>query len=333
MWPLLLLASLSALAQMEEIDLSSIRALEQKLPDYQPGAVESSMNARTENKYRSPFKIEKLEKIEQSGVERGSITGGVPIVRIEDNRVFSLARSITVGYYEQEDEHGFKYLINHDGGTTFKIDTRYVEPLKQDLAMYEPPTRFSPAPFNKVKVDYDESLSLLPETRFSVGAAQGYFIQDVFNDSNAKTGVSTQYGMHLFTNWKHPMKIGGALNYERTDYSLSSGGKVNFTSLSFGPQIKSKDIEVIGLPLRWQIQFRYGPFATATSGSTKFNFTATDIMGSVEHPMKNSWGEFVIGAYYQIQWLNFKNQPEIVSVRASNKANTAFGLTISQVFN
>lgn len=335
MFPLVLLLAATAYA---EPDLSAVKALDEELPDFSSSkqSDEEAQIQRSTRKYLPPKRIIPLEKIKQSAVFYGAVRVGKHVRDIESNKNHEIKKLMYVRYYGLEDENGFKYLINKDGTIKWMVRSEYVEPIKEELALYEPPLRYTPAPTNIVRADYDKKLSVFPEVSFYTGMAQGDFMADLFEDTTARSGVSNQYGVHFFTQWKLPVKVGAVLHYERASYELNGGGKVIYSSPSLGPQIKSRDFEFAGQPLRFQTQFRVSPFAKAEAdtiyGSGTFKFNSADLMASLERPVKNRFGEFVLGLYLQTQWLNIKDQDVPVSLKASNETNKSYGISFSQVF-
>jgi hypothetical protein len=229
-----------------------------------------------------------------------------------------------------------KYLRDEDGSVKWKIRGEAVEPIKDALTLYVPPHRYTPAPDNIVRAEYDKKLSIPPEVSFYAGLVQGDYMSDLLNDNEARSGLSNQYGLHFFTQWKLPIKAGAVLHYENATYKLSNGGQVYYSSLSFGPQFKTREFELAGHPLRFQTHFRVSPFSRASAdtaaGNVTFKFNSADLLASLERPIKNRYGEFVLGLYLQSQWLNLKNQSAPVQVEASNETNKSFGLSFAQVF-
>lgn len=332
-WMLLLLTG-TAFAQ---VDLSAIQELDEELPnftDFKQSDEEINIS-RQNRRFRPPKRIIKLEEIIQSPVLYGAIPAGKVIRNLESNKNQKVTKLIYVRYYALEDENEFKYILNKDGSVTWRISSDSLEPLKDELSLYVPPTRYTPAPENMVRTVYDKKLNLLPEVSFYTGAARGDFMGDLFDDNKARSGTTTQYGVHYSTQWELPVKIGAVLHFERTSYGLSDGTLV-YSSPSFGPQVKTREYEFFGQPIRLQGQFRVSPFARAvaetSSTSQTFEFNSADILVSIERPIKNFLGEFVLGAYYQSQWLNIKDQPSLVNVDASNDTNKSFGIALSQVF-
>jgi len=335
MFWLALLISTSAFAQ---IDTSAIRELDDQLPDYSqsfqsPEEIEYRQHNR---KFHPPKKIVLMEEIIKSGTQKGALNPGYPMVNLKTNKQHTVTKPIYVNYFNLEDENGFKYIKNNDGSVIWRIKSDYVEPIKEELVLYEPPHRYTPAPDNIVRAEYDKKLSIPPEVSFYVGTIQGNYMSDLFDDEKAKSGLSNQYGLHFFTQWKLPIKAGVVFHYEKSSYDLSNGGQVIYSAPSFGPQFKTRDFEFLGQPLRFQTQFRVSPFAKATAetvnGSVTFKFNSADLLASIERPIKNRWGEFVLGLYMQNQWLNMKEQPQFVNVQATNQTNKSLGLTFSQVF-
>jgi hypothetical protein len=331
---LLLLSSVGAFAQ---VDLTAVQRLDEKLPDYneQASFAEDLEIQRQNRRFYPPKRPVRLERIKASGVQMGAVDAGTLIRNLEDNKNYKLTKNIFVKYFNLEDEHNFKYIQNKDGTVTWRIHSKYVEPIKEELALYEPPLRYTPAP-NIIKHEYDQKLTLRPEATFYAGLVNGAYMQDLFNDTKARKGLTNQYGAHLFTDWKLPVKAGAVVHYERSSYSLSSGGNVIYSALSFGPQFKTRDFDLFGHPVRFQTHFRVSPFARAqaetTQGNLEFEFNSADLLASLERPIANRWGDFVLGFFMQVQWLNLKNQPDNVTVNPSNEINRSFGLSFGQVF-
>lgn len=331
MWWLLPLLTTTALAQ---IDVSAIKKFEEELPNFESfKQSDEEINIdRQSRKYIPPVRAVLLKEIMNSGTQMGSILAGVPLHNIESDKNYKTSKQVYLRYFNLEDEHGFKYVQNKDGTVTWRVLSRFVEPIKEELSLYVPPLKYTPAPDNIVRAEYDKKLSIPPEVTFLAGIVQGDFMQDLFNDPDARNGVSTQYGIHLFTQWKLPIKAGAVFHYEKTTYKLSNGSKLVYSSPSFGPQFKTKEFELFDHPLRFQTQFRIGPFARLGSDEVTYKFNSADLLASFERPIKNTWGEFVLGLYFQTQWLNLKDRPEDVEVRASNKTNKSIGLSFAQVF-
>ena len=334
MWWLLLISS--AFAQ-DDVDLKAINDLEDSLPsaEYVERADDTLQRKHT-SRHRNPNKVTPLSAILESGIEHGHVQAGRYLVRLEDNKPVELTESFYGKFYRLPDERGFKYVQSNDGKCWYKIKSEYFNSVEPELALYEPPLKYTPAPTNIIKSDYDKKLNIRPELSFLVGSVQGNYMRDLFNDSKASSGVSNQYALHFATDWKLPIKAGVVLHYEKASYSLKGGGNINYSAFSFGPQFKTRDFEIMGNPLRFQTQFRVSPFAKAAAetvnGDVTFKFNSADLLAGIERPISNRFGEFVLGVFYQVQWLSLKDQPEIVSVNATNETNRSFGLSLSQVF-
>lgn len=332
---LLVIISLSAFCA-EELD--SIRKLENSLPKTQTSfEIDKGFNKQKRHSKFSNFHREiKFEKIISSGTQFGIIPKGSFIQNVQTFESVKIQKPKYVEYFNLEDEFGYKYLKSKDGSVSWRISTQFVEPIKQDLEMYVPPLKYTPAPQNLVKTVYDRELSLPLEFGIYAGLVQSNFMADLMNDTKAGQGTSNQYGVQIFTKWRLPFKIGLALHYEKASFNLSQGGNLNYSSLSFGPQLKSREFDIFENPIRFQTQFRYGPFAQSTSQTyftiETYKFNSTDILTSLERPIKNQLGEFVFGLYFQVQWLNLKDQKSTVSLNATTETNRSIGLNLSQVF-
>jgi hypothetical protein len=339
-WMLLILITLPVMAQedvpeenFDEVDLQTLQSLEDELPTADSI---SPLYAPRPNKLESPVVHIEEKTIEDSGYGFGVIPAGKTLIRISDEKAFKTTESFTTRYKMVEDELGFRHLVDKNGKTLYKTDSPNIVQINQELELYEPPLRYTPAPKNITRAEYDRRLKLRPEVSFYAGTVQGTYMADLFNDSSAASGYTTQYGLHYFTQWKLPVLVGGVVHFEKSFYKLKGNGSVNYSSLSFGPQFKTKNFDFLGATLRLQTQFRVSPFANATAdsnaGHESYKFNSGDFLSSLEHPFENAWGEFVVGVFYQAQWLNLKSQTKNVSVSPSNEMNKSFGLSFAQVF-
>ncbi len=337
MWFLLLLPLLG-FAQTTEIDVSAVQELEDILPDNDiPRDAYRNIPFERKNRgFRHPIRHVPFEEIKESGLGYAFIKKGSIVYRVTDDKPMRVTKDFYLKVYKQEDEMNFRYLQNKDGSCTLKANSNTVVSVEKELELYEPPTRYTPAPENIIRTEYDRKLKLSPEAAFYAGLVQSRYIRDLFNDEKARVGNTNQYAFHLFTNWKLPVKVGGSVHYERSSYNLTADGLVFYEAISLGPQFRTQDFDLFETNWRLSTQIRVSPFAKlrgeTVNGNVNFKFNSTDLMSTVEHPWSNRFGQFVVGAYHQIQWLNIKDQPEIVSLRASNQTNQSFGVFLSQVF-
>lgn len=319
------------------MDLEPIKKLGEELPSTEYSERSDAFEQRRySTRHRSPYKKTTLKSILESGIEHGHVKAGRYLIRIEDNKAVELVEPFFGKFYKLQDDLGFKYLQNNDGSCVYKMKTEFFNSIEKELALHEPPLRYTPAPTNIVKSDIDKKLRILPEATLLVGMVQGTYMKDLFNDNKAETGTTNQFGIHFASDWKLPIKAGMVLHYEKSSYPLRGGGNVFYSSPSIGPQFKTKDFDFWGEAVRFQAQFRVSSLARAqaetTQGDVDFKFNSADLLFSAEHPIKNKLGEFVFGIFFQSQWLNLKDQPERVSISASNETNKSYGLSLAQVF-
>ncbi len=331
-----LLISLNAFAQSDE-ELKSIQALEDQSKQKMYSARDEEFESPEKpTRFQPPYKIIRFSDILASGTERGHVKAGTEIIRIKDNHKFILAEDLYTQSFKLEDQFNLRYLKNQDGSCLYKIKSRAFNSVEADLEMYVPPLSYTPAPKNRLRSDFDQSIHFHPEVTYLAGMVQGNYMRDLFNDEKARTGYTNQYGFQAFTDWKWPIKVGAVVKFEKSIYYLQNGNDIQYSSTSFGPLFKSKDYDWSGFAVRFQTQMRISPFARASAetanGQASFKFNSTDLLLLAEHPIKNSWGDFNIGLFYQSQWLNIKDQTEIVKVKASNKSNNGVGISLAQVF-
>jgi len=312
-------------------NFSEIRELNDKLPSYEIIAPKEKKSIKNKKRtFERPYRTMKIEEIQKSGTHLAAAKEGSILHDLKTQEQKIVPKDIWIKVFDLEDENGFKYIQNEDGSVTWKMPGRMIESLKEDLKMYEEPKTYTPAPVI-TKSFFDQKMNLSPELIYYTGMINGKFMQDLFNDSNASHGVTNQYGIHLFSRWATPLQAGGVVHFEKSNYSSGSGDYITYSSLSFGPQLRSKNFDLI-FPVRIQTQFRLGPVASARSEEQSFKFYSNDFMSSVEIPIKNFLGEFVFGLYFQKQWLNLRNQSRSVDLESEGKTNDSYGISLSQVF-
>ena len=335
---LILFFPLALAFAQEDFELRAIQKLGDDIPDYQLRNLPEKENAihRQHSRYKSPIPNIGLKDIEESGIQKGAIREDHYIHDIHTHKSFKIMKPIYVNYYKQEDEFGYKYIVNKDGSCRYKIPGDKLVMITEETKLYEPPANYTPAPENVVTAEYDKKLKWKPEASFYAGAVQGDYMKDLFDDPKANKGISTQYGVHALADWNIPIKAGAVIHYERTEYRLSQNGVVTYSSLSLGPQFRTKDFDLKVFTFRLQTQYRVSPNAIAHArtqiGNADFRFNSADSLTSAEFPFKNSWGEFVLSLYGQYQWLSIKEQKQNLNLKASNETNKSWGLALSQVF-
>lgn len=332
---LMLLFNISG--EANELDLKDVRALSE-LEHQQQSFIEKKKDDRVirENKNRfPPYEVSVgLEEILTSPEELGALKKGTPIYTFEGSRKLVLTKDIYIRFHRQPDEQGFKYLVSKNGSIHFKVETNHIHSIAPETVMYEPPHTYTPAPEIK-RIHWDEKL----KARYEIGAAtsfvQGTYLQDLLNLDSAPKGQLNQLGGNVMANWNWPVKVGLGAYYHQGSFK-TDGGTTTFTSLSFGPVFKSKNFYPFEIAVRLVGQIRYSPFGKMnveiSNGETSFDFNTTDFLFGIELPFENKWGEFVVSLFSHSQWMNLKNQEEVVNINSSNKANQAVGVGIAQVF-
>lgn len=329
-WPLFI-PILSAYA-VETTDLSALQKLDDELPAYQ---TEDATSGNRRHRYYPPNKKIHWDEIEESGFELISILAGKTLIKLETNQSMPVEKSFYAKVYRRPDEFGFKYVINKDGSLTYKIHESNINIITQEVALYEPPAQYQVETLVIPKNKYDKTLTLLPEAVLSAGVVNGKFMADLLDNNNANKGYSTQIGGNLVAKWKYPLRIGAALRYENAQYNTGYAGGLKYSAFSFGPLFRSKDLGSDTFAFRIQTQYRISPWARATTSNIENNtyqFNSSDWLTSIDHPIKNRWGEFVLGLYVQYQWLSLKNQKIPVELNGTNLANQSLGVNFSQVF-
>lgn len=319
----------SAHAQIKELSELDVRT---------PIFVEEKKELRKyrihKNKFEPTHPSVGLEEILSSPEELGVVKAGTYIYHLDNSKKLLLDKDIYIRFHRQPDEQGFKYLVSKNGDIKYKVETLYIFSIAQETVMYEPPHSYTPAPERK-RVFWDEKLSTKFELGVAASVVRANFLKDLLNLDNTPEGRMNHFGLNYLADWDWPVKIGLGVYYQKASFD-TDGETTNFSSVSFGPIFKSKNFYPGNIPLRLQAQIRYSPFAkmdvSTSNGSTGFDFNTTDLLAGVEFPFQNNWGEFVVSLFTHYQWLNLKNQDEIVNIESSSKPNQAIGLGISQVF-
>lgn len=286
------------------------------------------------NKYGPVFQRVGLEEILTSPEELGVIKAGTFIYTMENSRKVFVDQDINVRFHRMPDEQGFKYLISKNGDIKFKVETKYIHSIAPETVMYEPPHSYTPAPEREF-IRWDQKLN----AKYQLGVASSYmkadYLQDLLNLGSSPSGQMNHISGSVIADWEWPIKVGLGAHYQRAQFN-TDGGTTNFSTFSFGPIFKSKTFYPNEVAVRLNAQISYSPLGkmdvNISRGSTGFKFNSTDLHLGVEFPFPNRWGEFNVELFIHQQWINLKDQEEIVSLESSNKPNQAIGLGLSQVF-
>ncbi len=330
----MLIVLISLFVSNAEAQIKELYDLDVRTPIFLDEKKEEREISYPKNKFEPINPSVGLEEILTSPEELGVIKAGTYVYHLDNSKKVLLDKDIYIRFHRRPDEQGFKYLVNKNGDIKYKVETNYIFSIAPETVMYEPPHSYTPAPKRK-KVFWDEKLKTNLELGLAVSMMKGDFLQDLLNLDAAPSGQLNHIGANYLADWSWPVKVGLGAYYQTGSFN-TDGGTTNFSSLSFGPIFKSKNFYPREIPVRLQAQVRYSPFAkmdvNISNGSTGFDFNTTDLLVGVEFPIQNKWGEFVISLFTHYQWLNLKNQDEIVNIESSNKPNQAIGLGISQVF-
>ena len=337
MWWLLLLP-LTALAADKDIDLNILDKLDENLPNYNtlPPETDTQTQGSGPRKYIWPVGQVTLDQIRTSGTAVGALKEGTIVMSLEDDEKRFIPKNMKVTYFLREDENGFKYLSSK-GKLRYRVWGDDVIETKEVTTLFEPPDQYTPAPKNTLFAEYDSKFHLMPEPIFYTGFVDGSYMKDLFNDKRARYGKTTQFGLRTFAKWNWPILAGIVLSYERSTYNLTGNGRVVYDSPSIGPAFRTRDYEILDFAFRFQMQYRVSPFARThilkNNVETDIRFNSSDFLVSWEHPVKNGWGEFVLGLFFQAQWLDIRAQEEATRLIANNQTNNSYGISLSQVFD
>lgn len=295
---------------------------------------ETYKRKRNPEQYKHIDRFIYLDEILESPEELGAVKEGSFVYTLDNKKKFFLDRMIYVRFHKQPDDQGFKYLVNNNGDIIHKVKSEDITSIAPETVMYEPPHSYTPAPEREV-IYWDEKLKTKLELGFAFSMMKADFVQDLLNLDSAPTAQMNHVGLNYMADWDWPVRVGIAAYYQYAEFN-TDGGISEFSSISFGPLFKSKELYPFKHPMRLNAQVRYSPFGkmdvNVSTGSTSFDFNTTDLLLGVEFPFQNQWGEFVVLLFSHTQWLNLKNQVEIVNIEPSNRPNQALGIGISQVF-
>ena len=206
-----------------------------------------------------------------------------------------------------------------------------------DIAkLYEPPKSYKEYKKDHSKIIESAPPTYYPEIIFSTGLTQANFTEDLLEDNRSKTTLYTRYGAAGFIDFKQKIKTGLTVQYERSLHYLKSHYRAQFSSLSIGPILRSKKFNQDHFPWQISTQMRWAPSSKLTTDrepSDKYTMNIMAFQISIEHPVKNDWGEMIWGVGFQRQWINLRRQDSYVRLNSRSTNNDQFGLTLSQSFN
>ena len=186
-----------------DIEFNEVRDLEKKIKSTQYSSFADDDERKTRKlRYKHPYQTVRLKQILLSGTEHGYVSAGRTLLRIKDNHPAELSESFYGKFYKLQDDMGYRYIENNNGDCEYKIKTEHFNSIELELALYEQPLKYTPAPKNKMRIEYDYNIKWRPEVAFLTGIVQGDYFVDLFNDKTAQNGLTTRCGFQIDSNWQ-----------------------------------------------------------------------------------------------------------------------------------
>lgn len=320
----------------ENVSLKNVQELKKRLPDYQwIDLMEEGESEYTSPRYYPPKKFTSYDEIKNSPIRQMIIKKRAQLVRMHDDKVFYLTKNALVNAHILIDEGDYLYLIDEKNQFFFKVSLNSALPVGDIVKIYEPPKLYKE--FKKDTFTQIDNFSprFYPELIVSTGVTQSVFTEDLLEDNRAKTTFYTRYGVAGFVDFQKKVKTGLTVQYERSLHYLKDHNRALFSSLSIGPIVRSPTFNQDDWPWQISAQMRWAPnstLTTDTSSSTRFVMNVTALQLAFEHPIKNDWGEMILGFGFQRQWINLRRQDSYVRLDSDNNQNDQYGFTLSQSF-
>lgn len=302
----LMLAMLSplALAQEDPFDLSvvdKLRERERKVLDKILEAKRADYNLSE----RESLKVQ-VADILSSPTFLGHILKGEKLVDLETDEQVILNEDINVRAHSLADKSGYLYLQNNDGGATYKTLAANVSNIEEVTQMREPPLKYAPVVKRKVERTVDKDFSFFTELNLHLGLTSPKFTRDLVNDDTSNSGRAIRYELQAYSEFALPFSVGGNLMIESVNGDIGNGESYSASALSFGPLLKSPEVEIFGLALRGTLGARSSVFSRVqearSADGASYRLAQTSLFLGAQKDARLALGEFVVGASFQRQW-------------------------------
>lgn len=316
--------------------------------DISIGSKEDKFSKR--KRYQPPFRVISLEEITQSKIVTSYLSKGAIIIpyppSLSKNQTISqknkspvnviMEKSKYVRHYKKPDHQDYFYLLDSKVKVIGKVHKRFISKLSEVLKMHEPPISYQPVTHAHSQKQDDGNLKIHKGFSWQTGISKGDYIGDLLSKNQSQLGYLNQLGIFAMTSWRLPVFIGLSAYYENTNYQSDLSKNSKLQSFTFGPLVRTKVFNFKKTQLTFSSQIKIGPFTHLRSSNSQiptYRFYSTDLLNQIDIPFKNIFGQFSLGAFFQIQWLNIKNPPQETSLSSRLKTNKTFGLSLSQVFD
>ena len=240
-----------------EIDnkvIDQLASEKQKLLDGIIHDVKKSSETRYNLKELQAYKIQ-LKDIMYSQIKLYQVHRGTKLIRLKDNKVIYIPKSIFVRAHIATDGFQNRYIINKNGRPVYRVAMNKLSDISKITNLYRPPFVVKPQKVKKKIIPYDEKFEYIFDLKSKFGASSSTYFNDLMENIN-DTSKSFSLEVSLFNVKTYFVQTGISLYYHTIsgDFNSPAIGNYNFRSLSIGPSFKSMEF-LFGTRFTFQPKF------------------------------------------------------------------------------
>lgn len=150
--------------------------------------------------------------IQSSKVQSGTVNKNAILIEISTGKKSLAPKAMIVHFYQRADQDGFYYLIDQDNGVYFKVSSRDLTPLTNDIAAFSEPSKFVQYD-KKTLVDAKEAKPFSQYFRLASGVISKGFIQETFESTDLENGSALSFDWEHYYRGTLPFQVGAYVGY------------------------------------------------------------------------------------------------------------------------
>ncbi len=269
-----------------------------------------------------------LEDVVESPIFKATLRKGTSLYSIPDLKKYRLPKDVYVWAHSKSDTEKYIYVLNEDYQIKYKVSRHHVINVEKVAELDVPPETYQEVDYTTKLIPlYDKKLSYSMSAYLQSDYISSNFTSDVVNNSESSTGQALRFSGVGLIKLTTPFDIGVKADYEMASFSGASK-----TTLSIGPGLRWKAVEIGTEQYHVGIFFQTSVSSKLTFDSESLNLKSNSVELMLSQTFPNHWGAFVWGASVRRNWIKVRSNQGLLAISDTNAVDNSLGVFLGQEF-
>ena len=266
-----------------------------------------------------------LAEVTKSKLRLAFVPRGSELIKIKTNEAFYTTEDINVMAYSKPDHQNYRYVVDKKNNLKYKVQLRFLTPVKDVTTLYEPPSKFIRLKKKVSKKKFDtRPLSFYLGAKLQTALTTTGFTRTIVKNTTS-LAPAIRVEINTLINTQGRLKPALALQYETI-----KGSNFETQTISLGPEIKLNDLF---RKFNLAIQTRLSLFSDLNDLSREEARTITLTETSFLVGLEKKYKYFTLGYSLQQKWISASTKGSGINFNLSNQTDSSFGIYISRGVN